>query len=111
VSVKLGYFPFPLKGYALMPEKTPLLSAYATARAALEKYRDENYSRGTPVMVNCNRYVGPGLAVRDAQCPLDQVAVVLENGNVWWYPLESVQPSAETPQHVKLQAVLKLCPN
>ena len=69
------------------------LGRYRRALDELEKCKSERYYHGTPVMVDCPRYKGPGVAVTDNQCPPDQVAVSLENGNTWWYPMEAVRPN------------------
>lgn len=52
-----------------------------------------------PVMVNADRYRGPAVAVLDGE-PDEFIACLLENGNVWWYPRETVQPItwAELPR-------------
>lgn len=72
-----------------------LLGRYRRALAELEKFKADLFYHGTPVTVDCPRYKGPGTAVTDNQCPPDQVAVLLENGNVWWYPMEACRPNAE----------------
>lgn len=69
-----------------------ILKRYRAALAALEKARAKRFYHGTPVLVSCRRYSGPGTAVTDNQCPPDQVAVLLPNGNVWWYPIEALRP-------------------
>ena len=82
----------------LSPEKTcvpsgVLLGAYLAARDALENFKAQHFYHGAAVTVSCGRYVGPGTAVTDNQCPPDQVAVLLEHGNVWWYFLDDVTPN------------------
>lgn len=71
---------------------TKLLKRYESALAALEKHKAERFYPGTKVNVKCQRYTGPGMAVTDNQCPPDQVAVKLENGNVWWYRITDCAP-------------------
>jgi hypothetical protein len=51
----------------------------------------------TPVVVDCDRYRGPGTA--DVS-PIDQdgtIAVQLQNGNVWNYPAQDVWPAEQIP--------------
>lgn len=79
------------------------LGRYRRALAELEKCKADRFYHGTPVTVDCPRYKGPGTAVTDNQCPPDKVAVLLENGNVWWYPMESCRPNDpdQRPKRIK----------
>ena len=45
-----------------------------------------------PVIVTADRYKGFAVAVHDQE-PDGKVACLLENGNVWWYPIETVRLS------------------
>lgn len=74
------------------PPNSTVLSRYRNALAELERHKADRFYPGTHVLVNCSRYHGHGIAVTDNQCPPDQIAVRLENGNVWWYPLEACRP-------------------
>lgn len=74
---------------------TNWLGRYRRALKALEKWKAKRFYHGTPVIVSCERYEGPGIAVSDGQCPPDRVAVSLPNGNTWWYDVESVRPNAK----------------
>lgn len=65
-------------------------------RDRLERAKLTVFPHGAEVLVNCERYKGPGIAVSDSQCPVDQVAVCLPNGNTWFYPIESVRAVVET---------------
>ncbi len=69
-----------------------LLKRYESALSALEKHKADLFYPGTRVKVKCNRFTGTGIVVTDNQCPPDQVAVELENGNVWWYRLTDCMP-------------------
>ena len=67
-----------------------VLFEYQRALGELEKAKAELFYHGSEVDVYDPRYQGPGLAVTDGQCPPDQVAVSLPNGNTWWYPIDAV---------------------
>jgi hypothetical protein len=41
------------------------------------------------VYVSCTQYTGHGIVDNDGNCPVDKLAVRLENGNTWWYPLDA----------------------
>lgn len=69
-----------------------VMMRFRAARRALERYKGDRFYPGTPVVVDCARYTGPGMAVTDNQCPEDQVAVRVPSGNVWWYPIEYCRP-------------------
>jgi hypothetical protein len=44
------------------------------------------------VYVECNKYTGHGIVKYDEDTPPEMVDVMLENGNIWRYPLEKVKP-------------------
>lgn len=69
-------------------ELSDLLIRYRVERNSLEHYKAKAFPSGTPVVVSCPRYRGPGISARADGCPADQLPVRLGNGNVWWYPLE-----------------------
>lgn len=62
--------------------------AYRTMRDRLLEARAAEFKSGRGVRVVSDRYNGYGMVVDDDGCPPDQLAVKLENGNTWWYPLE-----------------------
>lgn len=64
------------------------LRSYERVRDSLREARDVEFKPGRSVRVINERYHGYGMIVADDSCPLDQIAVQLENGNVWWYPVE-----------------------
>ena len=65
------------------------LVRFRSAKDMLERYKAGEFPHGTRVKVECpRRYTGPGVAVDDDRVPADHLAVRLENGNTWWYPLE-----------------------
>ena len=64
--------------------------AYRRQLAKLTALVMLNFPVGTHVEVNHGRYRGPGRIVPSYSCPPDQVAVLLPNDNIWFYPVESV---------------------
>ena len=71
----------------------PQLVQYCMLQDMLISQRNKVFPIGTKVMVNCpGRYVGPGIASNDSSVPVSQCAVLLPNGNTWWYPLFEVTP-------------------
>lgn len=64
------------------------LRRFRTAREQLTEARQQEYPAGRGVRVVNERYNGYGMIAEDDGCPVDQLAVKLENGNTWWYPLE-----------------------
>lgn len=64
------------------------LRSYERARDWLREARDVELKPGRSVRVVNERYNGYGMIVSDESCPLDKIAVQLENGNKWWYPVE-----------------------
>jgi hypothetical protein len=74
----------------MKPEELAQLKLYRNLTDLLLKARMKNFPHGSRVLVDCARYKGPGTAVVncDKDVPLDQLSVQLDNGNVWWYPIE-----------------------
>lgn len=64
------------------------LRQYQTAKTRLTEAREREFPAGRGVRVVSDRYNGYGMIVDDDGCPVDQLAVKLENGNTWWYPLD-----------------------
>ena len=55
----------------------------------LRRFRQTWYPAGKVVQVECGQFKGYGItAGQDDSAPADQLPVRLENGNVWWYPIE-----------------------
>lgn len=69
-----------------------LVKVYRDAVAKLNDYRARIFRPGCFVKVNCDRFRGFGFVVRCSDCPPHLLPVCLENGNTWWYPLESAEP-------------------
>ena len=65
------------------------LDAYKSAAMKLERLRREQFPEGCSVRIASGQYHGLGEVVAVPECPLDQIAVRIENGNLWWYPLET----------------------
>lgn len=71
---------------ALLPDLRKIVSKFAV-------WKVQAYPRGARVKVDCARYCGTGEVAYDVTeaCPIDHLAVKLENGNVWWYPIENCE--------------------
>lgn len=65
-----------------------LVDGYRNFAEALKQFRETKFKIGERVSVDAGRYRGPGIVASDSSCPPDQLPVRLENGNVWWYPIE-----------------------
>ena len=70
------------------------------ASKALKAWRALEFPSGTVVKVNCPRFTGQGIVDSQSEVAADLLAVRLENGNVWWYPVEacSVVTDAKCPK-------------
>lgn len=62
---------------------------FQTAKERLLETKQREFPVGRGVRVVHERYNGYGMIMADDGCPIDQLAVRLENGNTWWYPLDS----------------------
>ena len=65
-----------------------LSDRYRQHRDSLATAKATEFPVGDVVYVNSPRCHDFGIVANDGNCPVDQLAVELENGNVWWYPLE-----------------------
>lgn len=65
------------------------LRQYVTAKERLIEARQAEFPVGRGVRVAHERFHGYGMVVSDESCPPDQLAVKLENGNTWWYSLDT----------------------
>jgi hypothetical protein len=65
-----------------------VIKAYKEAKANLLKYKADTLKPGEAVIINSERFKGQAVVRIEDNCPVDQVAVQLENGNVWWYNTE-----------------------
>lgn len=74
----------------------PVIEAWRAATQQLIAFKASIFPKGTPVLVNADRYRGPGVVgFRTSDVPPDQVPVLLGNGNTWWYPIETVTVAKE----------------
>lgn len=62
---------------------------YRTAKVELLQRNRLAFPLSSVVAVACPQYTGPGIVTMEDGCPPDKVPVRLENGNVWWYPVEA----------------------
>lgn len=79
------------------------IDRYHLAAKALEEARAIEFKPQTPVRIHDVRFKGYGLVLADESCPMDKLSVLLENGNIWWYPLEncSTATRSECPNWLK----------
>lgn len=69
---------------------------FRTDAKSLEAFKDANFKSGTIVFLRRNdgRVDNYGLSAHPSDgCPPDMLLVRFENGNVWWKPLELVEPA------------------
>lgn len=83
------------------------LRNFRHAEKKMREARDAEFAPGRAVRVISARFNGFGWIVRDSGCPLDQLPVQLENGNVWWYPLEDCTLARRENCPAWLQNLLK----
>lgn len=75
-----------------------LVDSFREASADLLLVKAQTFPVRSWVQVSCpGRYVGPGQVMQDSE-PADQLAVRLDNGNTWWYPIEACTPDIELTQ-------------
>ncbi len=68
-----------------------LTEIYRTVTETLKRERDARFPKGVNVMVKSPRYRGSGVTADSTDLQPDQVALLLENGNVWGYAIDSVE--------------------
>lgn len=82
-----------------------IVASYRATVAALHAYRMERYKSGQFVRVNDARFRGIGMvSAYSSEVPPHKLPVRLENGNVWWYDLESIVEivaAKEVPRSVR----------
>lgn len=88
------------------PYLNSLVAGYRNAKNALFSHRGNRFQRNSLVRVDSPRYRGLGMVVDDPACPVDQLPVLLCNGNVWWYPAEKCEPSDDPIPRELRHAVL-----
>lgn len=90
-------------------------SAFINYRKALIRLAatlDEFFPMNRPVFVEGVKYRGYGCRVADTLCPPDYLAVLLENGNVWFYePLTCTPVSwSQVPKQIRRAWLLRRNP-
>ena len=70
-------------------ETYALASEYRRIGDRLRDYKNHRFPSGSMVQVNDPRFKGIGCVTMDDACPPDKLALTLESGNVWWYPIEN----------------------
>lgn len=64
--------------------------------------KNATFPVGSLVQVESERFHGIGIVSIDESCPLEKLAVRVESGNVWWYPVEDCQPySGRMPSWIR----------
>lgn len=58
----------------------------------LRDYTNHRFPVGLKVRVDDPRFKGVGCVTREDACPPDKLPIILESGNVWWYPIENCSP-------------------
>lgn len=87
-----------------------LVERYTSIRDKLIDWRRDNFPVRSVVYVECDQYTGFGIVERDGAEP-HQLAVRLENGNTWWYPVEKTMLAhrpGDWPSWIKREKKLKL---
>lgn len=59
---------------------------------AMRAEKEAVFPMGSVVAVESKRFHGVGMVAYDERCPIEQLAVLVESLNVWWYPIEDCQP-------------------
>lgn len=66
--------------------------SFLAAERQLLAVRQRFFPQGKPVMVRSGRYDGPGVVDHNGMCHLACVPVRVPNGNLWYYPVDCVDP-------------------
>ena len=76
-----------------MGRNNNVIDEFRAARDAIQKWKLDTFRHGQIVFVDCGRYTGQGEAWHpdNRDCPADELPVLLTNGNVWCYPLDSIR--------------------
>lgn len=69
--------------------RSDLLCRWREMTRLLREWKDSEFPIGSMVYVDCPRYQGYGLVTADSGCRDENLPVRLENGNVWWYPVDA----------------------
>ena len=65
-----------------------LIEKYFATCKELENAREQEFPFGVIVYVDCSQYKGFGTVAAKAHAPLHLLPIELDNGDVWYYPLE-----------------------
>lgn len=74
----------------------------------IREWKDMEFPIGAVVYVNCPQYKGYGIVSADSDCRDDKLPVRLQNGNTWWYPVESCTRTKEMKQLPRYARRMKL---
>lgn len=92
------------------------LGRWREMEQSIREWKRKAFPHRCIVKVNCDRYKGYGVVIASSECETDKLAVMLENGNTWWYPVEACTraddmkqvPAYARRQKLKLHGVWKL---
>lgn len=76
-----------------------ILLAYLSTEKAMLEAKAARFTHHCVVYVACPRFNGYGIVVLEDGCPPGELAVLIENGNVWRYLAQACQPVADRKQH------------
>ena len=72
-----------------------VIEDYRRAEVVLRTFKREHFRTGQRVLVDAERYTGPGVVVVHSRCPITQIPVLLPNSNVWFYDMSDVVPRTD----------------
>jgi hypothetical protein len=70
-------------------------ATFVAAKRSLQFAKNSFFPPQTVVRVEHPRYKGLGIVVVDDRCPPEDLAVLLENGNTWFYSAVTCLPVAD----------------
>lgn len=73
--------------------------AYHSAEKAMLEAKASRFAHHSVVQVASPRFNGYGIVVLEDGCPPGELAVLIENGNVWRYLAQACQPVTDRKQH------------
>ena len=73
------------------------VTRFREARNRLIEAKEASYPQWYVVRVDNPRYHGIGIVSRQSECPEDRLPVLLSNGNIWWYELETITELVSDP--------------
>ena len=72
-----------------------IVHSYCSIESVLARAKAARFPRLSVVMVDSARYHGPGIVVVEDGCRPENLAVRLQNDNVWHYPALACEPIAD----------------